>query len=362
MKVLKKHILKEFLGALWITLISFVALFMIVELIEKVDDVIKHDAPAIESVAYFLYKVPFILCQISPIAVLLSVLISLGILNRNGEITAIKAGGIKLLSAFAPLIAAGIVITILVIFVNESITPITNRMTHDYEKKWFGRSEGKSFGRDGLWLKEKNVIYNIKEVDFTTNTLRGVTRFETTTPFNLVSRKEARSLSWDEDRSLWVAPEATLWSFKDNSTEVAGVEKVNDFTISDLSGPEDFSTVKKNYEDMNFSDLKGYIKALEDEGFKTTRYLTDLYGKLTFPIINFIMVLIGIPFALKAGRHGGVATGIAIAIPLSFSYWILFGITKSMGHNELLPPLMAASLPDLIFITAGILLYDRVKE
>jgi lipopolysaccharide export system permease protein len=113
-KVLKKHILKEFISALWITTLAFVTLFLMVDIVEKVDDLIEHNVPLWTGFNYFLYKIPFIFCQVSPVAVLLAVLISLGILNKYGEITSIKAGGISLLSVLSPLLVSGFLISALV--------------------------------------------------------------------------------------------------------------------------------------------------------------------------------------------------------------------------------------------------------
>jgi lipopolysaccharide export system permease protein len=128
MKVLKKHILKEFLGVLRITTLAFITLFLLMDIVEKVDDLIEHNVPLWTGLNYFLFKLPFMFCQVAPVSVLLAVLISLGTLNKNGEITAVKAGGISLMNALSALFVSGILISALVIVIKESVTPATNKL------------------------------------------------------------------------------------------------------------------------------------------------------------------------------------------------------------------------------------------
>lgn len=355
-KVLKKHILKEFAGILWITVLAFMALFLLVDIVEKVDDLIEHSVPLWTSVNYFLFKLPFIFGQVLPIAVLLAVLISLGILNKNGEITAVKAGGISLTSVLSPLFAAGIVISALVFIVNESVTPVTNRVVDSIEMKWF-KGKKFSFGKQGLWIRGGGGIYNIREVDPEKNVLRGVTHYELE-GFRLTGRTQARSVGWEDER--WVAKEAKKIIFREGS--VVDAPLTGRVFFQGLDRPENLVIYKKRYGDMSFGELRHYIRGLEKEGFSTNRYLVELYGKVTFPIVNFIMVLVGIPFALRAGRHGGIAVGVGLSVIIGFSFWIIFGVSKSLGQSEMLPPLVAAAFPDVFFFALGALMFGYVKQ
>jgi lipopolysaccharide export system permease protein len=356
-KVLKKHILKEFISVLWITTLAFVTLFVLVDIVEKVDDLIEHNVPLWTGFNYFFYKIPFIFCQVSPVAVLLAVLISLGILNKYGEITSIKAGGISLMSVLSPLIVSGILISALVITVNESVTPVTNKLVDAIERKWFEGIEKISFGREGLWLKSSEGIYNIREIDLEKNILRGVTLYKLD-DFSLEGRTHARKVEWEDGR--WVAEEATGLTFIEGS--VIDVYREGDTAFQSLKGPEDLVIFEKSYEDMSFTELKHYIQGLEKEGYSADRYRVELYSKFTFPLVNFIMVLVGIPFALRTGRHGGIAVGVGLSVVIGFSYWIIFGVTKSLGQSGILPPLVAAAFPDILFVAIGVLMFGYVRQ
>lgn len=357
MKILEKHILSEFLKLLAITTVSLVSLFILVDVIEKVDDMIEHNVPAAEGVMFFLYKLPALMGQVSPIAILLSVLLSLGLLNRHGEITAIKAGGISLMRALSPLVATGLVASFLVIIVNETITPTTNRLAASFENKWFRGLKAITFGSTGLWIKGADGIYNIRKVDLDSGELRGLTYYNLTRSV-LQSRTHARVVRWSG--SEWIADKGTVWSF--NERGLGGMETTDDLVIDGLRGPGELMAVENDYASLNFNELSIYIKGLEADGYDTTKYRVDLYSKITFPMVNLIMVLVGIPFALKTGRHGGIAVGVGLSVIIGFSYWVVFGITSSLGYSGMLPPLVAAVFPDILFLATAAVIFGYVRQ
>ncbi len=79
-------------------------------------------------------------------------------------------------------------------------------------------------------------------------------------------------------------------------------------------------------------------------------------------MVNFIMIFVGIPFALKTGRHGGIAAGVGLSVMIAFSYWIVFALTTSLGHSGILPPLIAASFPNILFLAGGALMLGYVRQ
>jgi len=357
MKTLQKYILSEFLKLLAIAAAGFLVVFITVDLFENMDNLIKHKVPFFAAFSFFLYKVPFILVQIAPIAVLVATLISLGLFSKHGEVTAMKAGGVRILKAVTPILTAGLVISLGVILINEYVSPAATKKSDIFRKKWFGAQEG-TFGREGLWVKTESGILNVKHVDFTHNTLNGVTYFIIEKPFKLTSRIHSRSAAWRNDR--WIAESATVWKFTPGGEAQKQIQA--GFTFTDLSEPEELVNLENFQQNMSFNDLREYVNDLEDEGYEATKYKIDLWGKLTFPLVNFIMVLVGIPFALKTGRYSGIASGVGLSIIIAFSYWGVYALTRSLGQSQMLPPLVAAFFPDILFLAIGALMLGYVKE
>jgi len=357
MSILSRYIAIEFLKLLMLTVSAFVLIFVMIDLSDNVDNLLQHSVPLIPSAVFCIYKIPFMVSQIAPVSVLVAVMIALGILDKHGEITAIKAGGVRLLRVMAPLLLLGLAISVAIILMDEYVTPRSLKKVDSFKKQWFGMQE-RSIGREGMWMRTSSGIINIKRMDLERNQLQGVTAYQIDKPFLLKKRVSARELKWQDGR--WFTDKASFRGFGDGVE--AGTQTDGDYVLEGLAGPEDLVNIENLHKNMGFMELRQYIKGLEEDGYETTRYRIDLYGKLAFPFVNFVMVLVGIPFALKTGRHSGIATGLGLSVAIAFSYWVVFAVTRSLGQGGVIPPLVASAFPVAIFLAIGALMIGYVRE
>jgi lipopolysaccharide export system permease protein len=114
--------------------------------------------------------------------------------------------------------------------------------------------------------------------------------------------------------------------------------------------PDDLGVVVKKSEEMNFAELHGYIQKIESDGYDASGYKVDLYAKLAFPFVCIVLCLTGVGIALRATRREGTGIGIAIGIVTAFLYWIFYSFCLSLGYGEVLPPLIAAWMANLVFL------------
>ena len=105
-------------------------------------------------------------------------------------------------------------------------------------------------------------------------------------------------------------------------------------------------------QEMNFGQLKRYIRDLSQSGFDTMRLRVALWHKLAYPLVAVIMAALAIPFALSMGRRGSL-TGIAVAIGIALAYWVADGLFGAMGNVAYFPAPVAAWSPDILFGLAG---------
>ena len=103
---------------------------------------------------------------------------------------------------------------------------------------------------------------------------------------------------------------------------------------------------------MNYQELRRYINDLQQSGFDVIRLKVQLQKKFAFPLITLIMAILAVPFAMSQGRRGAL-TGVAVAIGVAVSYFILSGLFEAMGNANQLPAALAAWAPDMIFALAG---------
>src|SRR3984893_5371787 len=88
-----------------------------------------------------------------------------------------------------------------------------------------------------------------------------------------------------------------------------------------------------------------------------TRYLVQLYSKLSFPLVHVIMALVAIPFALVSPRSGGRAMGIGLAIVIAIGYWVVHSIALAFAQADLLPAALAAWTANIVFAGIGTALF-----
>jgi lipopolysaccharide export system permease protein len=363
-KILHKYILREFLKILSMTTLSLIAIFLLVDVVENMDKLVEHGAPFSAGVTFFLYKAPFIFATISPVAVLLSVLLTLGLLSKHAEITAIKAGGVGILGVVFPLLVCGAVMSGAVIIMNEAVVPAANRRVAALETRYIKMKPAGTLGREGLWIRNPDGIYNILKPDLAKGVLHGVTYHRMAGNFELAGTVYAERAEWKD--GAWRAEKTRRITFKSDDpsqppTPVADAS-VGGYVFASLKAPDEFASLETDHELMSFMELYNYIDGLKDQGYSVTRYMVDLYGKLTFPLVNFIMVLVGIPFALRHSRRGGIADGVAVSVIIGFSFWVVFAVARSLGQAGAIPPLVAAVLPDLLFVAIGVYVFSYVRQ
>ncbi|MBI5886373.1 MAG: LptF/LptG family permease [Deltaproteobacteria bacterium] len=255
---------------------------------------------------------------------LLATLLTLGSLSRHGEITALKSGGVRLLRALMPMLAAGLVLSVAVILMNELVVPAAQARVDAFRRQRMG-VHGQGFGASGIWMRTEGGLLNVRQMDTQKNALNGVTLYIVGKPFAVTGRVNARVAVWKD--GAWKADAAEVWSFTPDGK--ADKTQGKDVVLPGVMPPDELASAESAYRNMGFFELRNYVNRLVSEGYNAARFKIDLYGKITFPLVNFIMILVGIPFALKTGRHGGIAAGIGLSIVIAFSFWVVFAVMRS---------------------------------
>ncbi|UCD84999.1 MAG: LPS export ABC transporter permease LptG [Deltaproteobacteria bacterium] len=358
MITISRYLSREFFRIFLLSIVAFLVLYLIVDLFERMSMLMKYEASLLDAFHYFLYKTPLILFQVIPVAVLLGTLLSLGILNRNNEITALKAGGVSLYRIVLPFLVIGILASGFSFFLNEFIIPDSNRRLKFTEmiriKK---RKSLATIKQNKIYLRSRNSIYNIDFYLPKKNLLQGISILRFDRDFRLVQRIDAKRARWNGN--VWNFEQGTIRDFRGS---VDRIESFSERVIPFSQTPKDFELVEREPEEMSYGELKKYLKKLKGEGFDTNPYLADLQAKLSFPLINLIIVLIGLPFALQTGRRPGYAKSVGLSILIGFSYWITFAFSLSLGRSGALNPIIAAWAPDILFAASGIFLLTRVHK
>lgn len=359
-RTIQRYISIEYLKIFILSLCSLVIIYIIILFFQKVDLFIKKQAPLYMMIEYLLFKSPEVIFQWTlPYAVLLATLLTLGNLSVHNEIVAMKAGGISLYRIISPLILISILISFFSFFGNEYLLPYTNQETHYILEVKVRKEQPSGFFKNfKIWYRSENRIFNIQLIDTERNVLKGVTLYEVDNQFSLIKRLDAREAKWLDGK--WYFLNGSVRNFKDD-----GSIQMNLFNEIELKIPEsweNFKTIERRSKEMSYSELKKYIQKIQSAGYDATRYLVDLYTKYSFPLLNIIMVLIGIPFSFKTSRSKGIALNIGISVIIGFLYGIIFYIFVSLGKSGILSPVLSSWIPTILFGLSGIFALMSIRQ
>jgi lipopolysaccharide export system permease protein len=351
MTVLSRYIMATYLKLLALTAGSFVAIYLVIDFLEKISRFSQASGKPQYILIFYLFKIPAIINQVMPLAILMSTLLTLGILSRSSEIVAMQSCGISLKRIAKPLLVIAFFLSIFTFFSNEAIIPNTSQnMKYVEEVLIQGKSPNTFFRLNNIWYRDKNYILQARLFIPDSWTLKGVTLWQTTDEMHPTKRLEAEDAVWNG--YYW-----TLKNVVERSLSAGRVTETR--TIASLPVPlqlkiNDLKVWDKYAEDMGFFKLKRYTEKLRKAGYDATRYQAQMYAKISMPFACLIMAFVGIPFSLRGGRSSGIALGIGLSIGIGFAYFITNAILISFGETGILPPLVSAWAANFIFALSAI--------
>jgi lipopolysaccharide export system permease protein len=351
MRVIRHYISVTYLKLLALSVGSFVTIYLVIDFLEKVRRFSSSDCNPLYILLFFLYKIPAIMNQIMPLAVLMSTLLTLGTLSRSSEIVAMQSCGISLRRIAEPILAIAFMLSLFTFFSNEVIIPNTSqRMRYIEEVRILKKSPSTFFRLNNIWYREENYILQARLFIPTSRTLKGVTLWQTTNEMEPVKRLEAEEGIWDGSR--WTLKNVVERNFSGGTAPAATMMKT--LTVPFNLKVDDLKTWDKHADDMGFFRLKHYAEKLQKGGYDATRYLAQMHSKLSLPFACLIMAFLGIPFALRGGRTSGIALGIGLSLAIGFAYFIINAILISFGQTDVLSPLISAWAANFIFALSAI--------
>jgi lipopolysaccharide export system permease protein len=350
--VLSRYLIRQFSGILATTLAAFVLVYLLVDFFDRLDIFLKHRAGASATLRYFVFKIPLILTQMAPAAVIMSVLLSLGLLARRHEITALRASGVSLGQTAAPLLAAALAISVAVLAWNETVVPYASRRLEYINQVEIRKRTPRGILSDReIWYHGTDGFYHIAYVDKDRATIYGLIIYRLGDDFQLRSVIEVPLARWDGER--WVIRDAIEHHLDDHS-EARSAAARTDLTIGETLG--DFLEVQREPEELTYALLRDWINSLTRKGIDASHYLVDLHLKLALPLASFVLALVGVPIGGRVRRHPSIAAIVAAGLAVGLAYWVLLALANSLGRTGALPPVLAAWSANAIFTLIGVAL------
>ena len=356
-----QYVASTYLRLLVLALCAAYLIFALVELKKLTDGMLRTNAPVTLLLSYFPYFLPSVLPLVFPIACLVAAVVGFSVLARNGELTALLAGGHSLRRSIMPVLVVTAALCGVVYLVQDSIGPVASRRAQEIEDRLLGRAP-KTYGLPpgGRWSfgAEGRSLYHYRLADSDRHTFQSFTAFaiDRSVP-RILDQRYAERARWLGGHD-WELQGGWYRSFpRDGSPGeyrvLSGTERVA------LDGPTELTSLqlsagfrKDVSEQMSFADLRQEIDDLDRGGYDTTRMRVALHGKVARAVAPVVMVLLGLPFAFRIGRRGALY-GIGVALILVIVYWAAFAVFNALGLETVLAPWIAAWTPNVVFGLVG---------
>lgn len=352
MTLLNRYLVKETIKYFSLVFALVIGLFVAVDYLGTMDEFLQADISLFRAFFFVLLKVPFVAVQLIPVALLLAVLVVFGLMSKHNEIVIVKSSGISVYSLLKPMVVLGAISSMLLVLFSEILVPATMAKANAIKFREIRKEEGAIFKEHDIWHKGNRTITHIQYYNTSEKTMHGFTRFFFDDRFQLIRRMDAEKGVFTDRQ--WVLENVMVLSSEGNDGEYRST--AHETRISGLGfEPQDLKAVMKRSEEMNFLELLTFIEKVEQDGYDATQYKVDLYGKTAFPFVCIIMSLIGVSLTARGKLTKGLPAAISYGISIAFLYWVFYSFCLSLGYGELLPPIVAAWVANLIFLIVGII-------
>ncbi len=360
-QILDIYIIQGWFFYFFILLVTFTGIYIIFDFFQLLGDMVRNHASAGLVLNYYRFLLPQIIYLMLPLSILVATLVNFGLLTKSNQITAIKAAGVSLYRISAPVLLVAVLMSLGMFFLSDDFLPQTNQQQDAYRNQIKGKPPQTFYRPERQWIfGQADRIYNYRFFDPDKNVFADFTCFEfDPQSFRLTRRIYAARAFWEPAIRGWVLENGWVRDLKGEQ-----VEKYFPFSVdmfSEMSEePAYFKKEVRPSEQMSALELRHYIRELSQSGFDVVRLSVQFYRKFSYPLIAFVVALLGVPFSFTTGSKGALS-GVALSIGIAILYWSISSLFEAMGNLSQLPPLVAAWSPDVLFGLAGSYLLLRVK-
>jgi LPS export ABC transporter permease LptG len=359
MRILDRYTVRTFMLPWLCVTLGFVFLFIIIDLIDRLNYFLDAGVPALDIVLYYLRFLPTVWIYIGPITLLLGLLFALYQLTRHNEIIAMRASGISIYRVMLPFLLLGVVFSLITVHISENVAPKALAWTDQYMENLRRPDENQMLNlrfRD----PESNRTWDIQELNLETFEIRNVTvvqrRLETDTIQYVIGAQ----------RGVWMD---SHWAFYDVVTQNHSVEgwpqgpPVSDPVrlMQDLTeSPQRIVRETMPFEHMTSREMREFLANRPVSERTRADLMTQLHMRHAQPWLCLVTVMLAVPFSTHTARKG-VFAGVLLCILLFFSLIFTLSLFKALGQGQQVAPWLAGWFPTLFFGSIGVFLLRRLR-
>ena len=364
MKILDRYILKTLLESYLICILIVLSFYIVIDLFVNLDkfteytDILrqakKTDVSLMQLIAkYYLYHSPLIFYNLSPMVTLMAAMFTVTRMVRSNELIPLKACGVPIYRALYPFVTFAILVSLLMVMLQEIIIPqaaptleLLEHVKHGRKMEMQGLMYRDSKGRMfyvGVYHPPLQKLENIR-----------VTIWHDDDQLKPRQVIEAKFGGWRNiaGKRILFLHQGTITSYalhggmsgKPIKIPEAGYPLDTDLRDSHLTYPE-----KKNLDKVSSQRLRELIQ--KSPNLVTAKVALQTHFSL--PLSNILLLFLGVPLMLRQqARNFFLGTGLCVIIAGCF--YGCYILCLNLGYKEILTPIFAAWFPTITFGSLGI--------
>ncbi|SPD73932.1 Permease, YjgP/YjgQ family [uncultured Desulfobacterium sp.] len=354
---LSKYLVREFLKLLTICEVIFVFLYLLIDSIGAIDNLIEANVGISPALTYFAFKIPLIIVQMLPPATLMSIIIMFSLMKKNNHIMLLNGCGLNIWIISRPIIITSMILAVGLFLCSEVIVPYTSsRSNKIWRVEVKKQDQGSSRKCSDIWYRGKKCIYWMRHFDRRRQVMVEPSLYFFDDSFKLIRKIDGREGIWENGK--WNITDGIILQSKSGNKEYS-TNKFDQFELELPETPDTFLREEKDPEEMGYWQLKRFVERMKQEGVDVTQYSVDLHLKTAFPFIVLLMVVIGVPISLIL-KKGGPSLAVAIGLFFCVIYMSFLGFFRSLGMAGVIPPVVSVWMANAIFTLVGTYLMMHV--
>jgi lipopolysaccharide export system permease protein len=353
MRIIDGYLGRAVVAGSMLALLVLISIDLFFAVIEEADDVGVGDYQWLQALGYLGLTLPRRIYELSPAAVLLGSLLSLGALASNSELTAIRAAGVPIAGIARSVLKAGLLLMLATVLVGEFAAPWAEEQAQALRTE--ARTQGLALqGSEGLWARDGERYIKVGRI-LPGMRLEDIEVFEVDEDARLREAVRAKTAYFVDDG--WVLEQLRRSYFGE-----AGVsaELVDSERWERLLSPQLFNVIVVEPEQMSAWTLAQYVAYLSANGLDADRYELAFWVRFTTPLSSLVMLLLALPFVFAAQRSGSAGQRLFIGVLIGVVFYLISRGSNHLGLVYGFSPFISATAPLVVFLAAGIFALRRV--
>jgi LPS export ABC transporter permease LptG len=353
--LIDRYISRIYVKIVGLSFFALLGLFHISTFLDRSDKIFKGQATTAEVGRLLVYMTPQFVFFVIPIAALLSVLVTFGLLSRNSELTVMKACGISLYRASLSVVVLSLMFSVMIFQLEQRLLASSNRKAEIIDAKIRGRTPRVFDALNRQWvLGRDGAIYHYSYFNPEAKELATLRIYQ---PASDAWRLRTETAAVRATHKVgWVGHQVRIGDF---SSPTVRWQTFAERPLL-LEPPDYFETEQPVAEMMSIGQLRRYVNELSASGLNVAHLAVELQHKMAFPFVTLVMTLLAIPFGVSTGKRGALYA-VGLGIVLALSYWIITSLFVALGKSGLLTPWLAAWSPNIIVLGASGFMFLTVK-